>query len=111
MALEWLALGVSVASLMARVASASTEFDWNTAADAVESSQAVTKSVRRLRKLPPERELAEVLERRLREAHETYLRSHFSPAEADADVQAVISDVAEVVTRVSSAGPAAESAS
>lgn len=105
MALEWLALGVSVASLMARVASASTEFDWNTAADAVESSQAVTKSVRRLRKLPPERELAEVLERRLREAHETYLRSHFSPAEADADVQAVISDVAEVVTRVSSAGP------
>jgi hypothetical protein len=66
MALEWLALGVSVASLMARVASASTEFDWNTAADAVESSQAVTKSVRRLRKLPPERELAEVTSRQPR---------------------------------------------
>lgn len=102
MAIEWVALGLSVGSLLARIASLSDGPSWDTFADAADSATTLIRATRVENRINPDGQMVKALTSRLQTEHERYLRDYFPSGESDPEVQAVVSNVAEAMMRLAS---------
>ena len=102
MAIEWVALGLSVGSLLARIASLSDGPSWDTFADAADSATTLIRATRVENRINPDDQMVKALTSRLQTEHERYLRDYFPSGESDPEVQAVVSNVAEAMMRLAS---------